>query len=213
MCPSKIGLREKLSEAMSLSPGPWRFLTIVLLAWDERLTRLDDEARHLRTQERAGNNEQWMTRLNRNAEETLEVVRQMRRAMRYLHLKPTLRESQTQDDELWSSTAEQVRVLVEQGDSNEEIATLLKDRFGVNPPRKRGRPSGTSDPDSDAMFAFRLRETGPRYWSFPRLADEFSKCKCGRPHTADSPCVDKLKKAVKRLQGFMQELGYKPTGK
>jgi hypothetical protein len=211
--PSKNALREKLSEAMSLSPGPWRFLTIVLLAWDERLKELDDEAIHLRTLKKPDDDAPWFRRLNRNAEDTLELVRQMRRAMRYLCLKPKLKESKTQDDAMWLGAAEWVRAYVERGDSDDQIATLLKDRFETSPPRKRGRPSGTSDPGSHVMLAFRLREAKTAYWSYPKLADHLCECKCRRPHTADSPCVDKLKKAVKRLRDFLQELGYEGTGK
>jgi len=211
--PDKGGLRENISEAMSLSPGPWRFLTIVTLAWDERLKELDKAGRILRIQTKAFDEAHWLPILNRYAEETHEVVRQMRRAMHYLRLTPKLNESQTRDAAKWLEAAEWNRTLIERGYPDELIAMSLKDRFDARTTRKSGRPAGSSDPDTPAMLAFRLRELAPADWSYPRLADHLFDCKCQRPHTANSECVDKLKKAVKRLHNFLQELGYEGTGK
>jgi len=101
-----------------------------------------------------------------------------------------------------------IRVMIQSGDSDETIIALLMLLIPISDANgKRGRPKGTIDHDESVLLAMELRDSDPKEFSWPKLADHF--CNCKKPHSADSVCVDKLKKAVKRLRDFLQELGYK----
>jgi hypothetical protein len=78
---------------------------------------------------------------------------------------------------------------------------------------KRGRPIGTIDNDGIPLLALVLYEWNPEVWTFPKLADSLLGCKTHKPHSSQSDCTDKLKKAVGRLRKFLRELGYEQTVK
>jgi hypothetical protein len=107
-----------------------------------------------------------------------------------------------------------IRVLIQSGESEETIIALLMLLVpSSNANGKCGRPKGTIDHDESVLSAMELRDSDPKEFSWPKLADELLDCKVHNPHTSESECVDKLKKAVKRLRVFLQKLGYEQAGK
>ncbi len=107
-----------------------------------------------------------------------------------------------------------IRVLIQSGESEETIIALLmllvpsSDANG-----KRGRPKGTIDHDESVLLAMEYRNSDPREFSWPKLADMLLNCKIHNSHTSESECVDRLRKAVRRLRLFLRELGYVQAGK
>ncbi len=96
-----------------------------------------------------------------------------------------------------------VDVFVQNGESFETIALFLEK--WRKPGRKRGRPTGSNDPDSLALRALELHDSGPD-WTWPKVADELCKQKGHAPHGWKSTCTESLKHSVERLQKFLQEL-------
>lgn len=87
----------------------------------------------------------------------------------------------------------------------------LRASGGTRRKRGRGRPPGSTSADVSALQAFALRESDPKRWSWPKLADELLHCKAHKAHQWDSSCTVKLKMRVWKLRAFLKELQPKQT--
>lgn len=198
---------EILSAARKLSPGPWRFLIVYWLAAVERLGTLNEEASH----EHPASNKfedvcAWMRPAKKRIEESEELIGQLRRIESYLGHTPRKIDPNILADAKYLTAAREIRA--QSGDSDEGIASFLKNYLGTNSKRTRGRPVNTFDFDNHAMLAFVLRRKDRRAWSYPKLADALLGCKSHKAHAHDTDCTVRLKKAVERLRKFLRELGY-----
>jgi len=100
--------------------------------------------------------------------------------------------------------ARQIEAFIQNGENFETIARFLEK--WRSPPTKQGRPAGSINHDGIALLAFELHESDPKKWTWPKVADELLNCKSHVEHVWDSECTVRLKKAVTRLQEFVQEL-------
>jgi hypothetical protein len=158
----------------------------------------------------------------RNIQEHLDksnwLTTEIRRVEGYLGKEHTTQKPTPQmiEDSRCIATARCVRVFIQSGESDKSVAVFLKDSFSSASPKtkqKRGRPIGSLDCDGYAVNALELRDSHPRYWTWPKLADELMGCKSHTAHTCDSECTARLKKSVARLHKYLEELGYFATVK
>jgi len=97
-----------------------------------------------------------------------------------------------------------IRRNMQRGDSDEAIALFLEK--WREPSKKRGRPKGSSDSESVAVIALQLRDSNPKSWTWPKIADQLLNCKSHITHGWESDCTAKLKQSVTRLRAFLKEL-------
>lgn len=207
--PIHKGSQEMLSGALALPAGPSRFLIVCWIALNERLGTLNEEARNDHpASKKAEDVSAWMRRAKKRTDETEELTRQLRRIESYFGHKPREIAGHILEDAKCLTAAGQVRAAIQNGDSDEEIASFLRHYLGANSKRTRGRPINTFDFDHHAIRAFVLHGQNPRAWSYPKLADALLGCKIHKVHAHNTDCTVTLKKAVERLRKFLSELGY-----
>ena len=141
------------------------------------------------------------------------LMERLRRIEGYLGHAPRKINPKTLEDAKCLEAVRWIRAATRENWPEERIASWLSNYLRSHARTKRGRQAGTVDIDGHEVMALTLHGWDPKLWSYPKLADELLGCKRHKSHTADSDCVDKLKKAVARLRTFLQELGYKLTGK
>lgn len=100
--------------------------------------------------------------------------------------------------------AKQIRVMIESGDPDEQIALYLE--IYLLRKKSRGRPSATYDTDGLALQALELHDSDPIKWNWPKLADTLLNCKSHSRHSWNSECTGKVKKAGERLRTFLKQL-------
>lgn len=214
MNPRKQGFEERLAGAISLPVSAQQFLYLYWLLANERLKRLAEESALFRpVNQKTENVPEWIRKVQAHVEKTEDLMLLLRRVESYLGHEPRKIDPQIKKYIDSREAAKFVRALIHNGFSDEDIATWMRHFFLSSAKRTRGRPAGTVDDDGHALLALVLYDWNPKIWCYPKLADSLLECKCRGPHAADSHCVDKLKKALKRLRGFLKELGYKHAGK
>lgn len=212
MTPDGGDFQERLTYALSMPESAHRFLYVYWLAATEWLKRSGEESTIPQLPPLIGEGfPEWA----RSTEDTIAkhkmLMERLRRIEGYLGHGPRQINPKTLEDAKCLEATRWIRAATREGWPEEQIASWLSNY--LRPPSKLGRPAGTVDLDGHAVMALTLHGWDRKLWSYPKLADELLGCKGHKPHTADSDCVDKLKKAVARLRTFLQELGYKLTGK
>ncbi len=222
MCSDDESFQVRFDAALSWPESAQRFLYVYWLAATEWLkrSRVESILSQLPPLMVEGSPE-WVC----SAEDTIAkcemLMERIRRIEGYLGHAPCKINPKALENAKNHATVKLIRAAVQAGWSDESIESVPSN-IDTRMKTKRGRPVGTVDLDGQAVIALTLHESDPIQWSYPRLADEFFKCtsesdtvcvnEFGK-HAADSVCVNNLKKAVARLSEFLQELGYKPTGK
>jgi hypothetical protein len=215
--------QQRLDAALSLPKSAQQFLYVYWLAATEWLKRCAEESKNPQVPPRTAEGlPEWMQGAEESVAKSNEVMDQLRCIEGYLGHAPRKIDPKNIQDSKSLHAVKWIRAAIQEGWSDEWIACWLSSYLSPSTRAERGRPAGTVDLDGHAVIALTLHESDPKRWSYPMLADEFFKCtsesdtlclnEFGK-HTADSVCVDKLKKAVARLRTFLQELGYKPAGK
>lgn len=206
------GFQHRLAVATSKPESAQRFLYLCWVLSTEWLKR---QAAELENPDIPPRNNvdipEWACKTQGHINKIKRQMEQLRRVESYLGHKPKEIDPRIIEDVKCLAASKWIRAAAQYGYSDEENAAWLKNFLTQSTKGKRGRIAGTVDSDGHALLALVLYEWEPKAWSFPKLADHF--CNKHKPHTADSDCVDKLKKAVKRLRAFLQELGYKRQGK
>ncbi|MGA3263769.1 MAG: hypothetical protein ABSC47_06960 [Terracidiphilus sp.] len=214
MTPDGRDFRERLTEALSMPESAHRFLYVYWLAATKWLKRSDEESTIPQLPPLIGEGiPEWV----RSSEETIAkremLIERLRRIEGYLGHAPRKINPKTLEDAKCLEAVKWIRATTREGWPEERIASWLSNYLWPRARAKRGRQAGTVDLDGHAVMALTLHGRDPKLWSYPKLADQLLGCKRHKQHTADSDCVDKLKKAVARLRTFLQELGFKPAGK
>jgi len=208
------GFQNRLDDALTLPESAQRFLYVYWLLGTEWLKRREEESAVPHIPSRSiGSLPELVHEAEKQVANFKEVTERLRRVELYLGHVRSKNNPKTLDGAKWLVAARWIRAAAQAGYSDEENAEWLGNFFASRSEETRGRKAGTVDSSGHALLALVLYELAPKVWSFPRLADHFCKTSQHKPHTADSDCVDKLKKAVKRLRDFLQELGYKQPGK
>lgn len=212
MNPNEEGFQKALAAAELMQESAQRFLYLYWVLATERLNRLTAESANLVPPPRSDEAKpEWMRNAQEHIDKSENLQLLLRRVESYLGHKPKVIDQRALEDAKSLAAVRWVRASIQIGDSDEEIAAWLRNFLALSTKENRGRKAGTIDSDGHALLALVLYERNPKVWSYPKLADHF--CKKGRPHAADSKCVDKLKKAVMRLRKFLQVLGYEPARK
>jgi hypothetical protein len=102
------------------------------------------------------------------------------------------------------SAAQVFRENIQRGDSDEANALFLEQ--WRKPAKKRGRPRGSSDFESVVVLALQLHDSNPKFWTWPKVADQLLNCKSHAAHKWDDACTARLKQAVTRLRAFLEEI-------
>jgi hypothetical protein len=206
--------QDRINTALSMPESAHRFLYVYWLAATEWLKRSGEESTIPQLPPLINEGfPDWV----RSTEDTIAkremLMERLRRIEGYLGHAPRNINLKTLEGVKCLEAVRWIRAATREGWPEERIASWLSHYLWPRTRAKRGRQAGTVDLDGHAVMALTLHGWNRKLWSYPRLADELLGCKRHKPHTADSDCVDKLKKAVARLRAFLQELGYKPTGK
>jgi len=214
MTPDCGDFQERLTYALSMPESAHRCLYVYWLAATEWLKRSLEESTIPQLPPLIGEGfPEWV----RSTEDTIAkremLMERLRRIEGYLGHAPRKINPKTLEDAKCLGAVRWVHAAARDGWPEERIASWLSNYLWPRTRAKRGRQAGTVDLDRHAVMALTLHEWDRKLWSYPKLADELLGCKRHKSHAADSDCVDKLKKAAARLRTFLQELGYKPTGK
>jgi hypothetical protein len=208
MPPTEKGFQERLAAAIAHATAR-RFLYLYWLLANAHLNKLADESAQIRPVDwRSEDVRAWMRKVQEHVDESDSLMLQLRRVEGYLGHKATEIDPRTVEDMDFLTVAKWVRALTQNGDSDEDIARWLRNFLSPRSKSKRGRPAGVIDCDGHALDALVLHDSAPRLWTYPKLADVLLGCKAHKPHTSESDCTGKLKKAVERLRKFLRELGY-----
>ena len=158
---------------------------------------------------------EWIYEAEEQLRTTKQYLSEYELCERYLgHVPPKIEPDPKQlEEELILRGVQLMRSAVSQGWTDERITTWLSSYFRSVTQAKRGRPARTVSSDGIALRALELHDFDPKGWTYPMLADVLLGCRKHKQHTADSECVDKLKKAVARLRAFLREIGYEQAGK
>ncbi len=214
MVPNGWDFHERLTAALSMPEAAQRFLYVYWLAATEWLKRSAEESAAPHLPPPTGEDlPKWVQGAEGLIAKREMLMERLRRIEGYLGHAPRKINPKILEDAKCLEVVRWSRAALQGGWSDEGIASWLSSYLMPSAKSKRGRPAGTVDLDRHAVMALTLREWDPKLWSYPKLADELLGCKSHKRHTADSSCVDKLKKAVARLRAFLQELGYRQTGK
>jgi hypothetical protein len=213
--PKEENLEEDVKAAISFAstlPSPvLKFLYFYRFSALKQLKSLSEAAEQFASVNRdAGSARERIRKIEEHLNESERLIPQLERIERYLGHRKT--DTRIEEQIGFLEGAKFVRALIQAGVSDEKIAAWLRHFTSPRSKGKLGRPAGTMDSEGYALRALVLYDRNPKMWSYPKLADGLPKCKHKR-HTADSKCVDKLKKAVTRLRAFLQELGYEQAGK
>lgn len=214
MPPKEEGFEQRFAAAVSMPASAQRFLYVYWLLANELLKKLAEESAQIRPANRSGEDvRHWMRNAQEHIDKSGNLQLQLRRVESYLGHKPRKISPRALEDAKSLAAARWVRASIQNGDSDEDIAGWLRNFLSSSRKRKRGRPVGTMDYDGHALIALVLYDSAPRLWTYPILADSLLGCKAHKPHTSESDCTGKLKKAVGRLRKFLRELGYEQTVK
>ncbi len=206
------GFHERLVVAKSMPESAQRFLYLYWVLATEWINRQAAESVNPVPPPRNGKDiPEWMRKAQVYINKTECQIEQFRRVESYLGRKPQKIDQKKSEDVNCLTAARWIRAAAQDDYSDEENAAWLRNFLTHSTKGKVGRRAGTVDSDGHALLALVLYELEPKVWSYPKLADHF--CKSHKKHTADSDCVDKLKKAVRRLRAFLKELGYERQGK
>ncbi len=205
-------------EEFVVSPSPAPVQLRLFQHWkarNEALRRLTEEAKtHKPPNKETDSIPEWMGKAKKHIDETNRLLLQIARIQGYLG-----RDRKSIDPEIvtaahWKARAQWVRRLIENGESDEAVASFLRSAVeGERKDKGRGRPSGSTDCDSQAMLALAIHDSDSKYWTWPKLADWLLGCKIHERHAWDSDCTVRLKKTVYRLRAFIRELDSECTVK
>lgn len=206
--------QKRLTAALSMPESVHRSLYVYWLAATEWLKRSTEESKNPQVPPRTAEGfPEWL----RGTEDTITkremLVERLRRIEGYLGHAPRKIDMKILQDSKSLHAVKWIGAAFQEGWSDEWIAGWLSSYLSPGTKAKRGRPVGTVDLDGHAVMALTLHELDPKIWSFPKLADKLLGCNHRKPHTADSDCVDRLKKSVARLRAFLRALGYKQARK
>lgn len=214
MVPNGGDFRERLTATLSMPESAQRFLYVYWLAATEWLKQSAEESATPHLPPLTGEDlPKWVQSAGGLIAKREMLMEQVRRIEGYLGHAPRKIDPKILEDAKCLEAVRWIRAAFQYGWSDERIAAWLSSYLRPSTKAKRGRPAGTVDLGRTAVMALTLHEWNPKLWSYPKLADELLGCKSHKRHTVDSDCVDKLKKAVKRLREFLNDLGYKHEGK